>query len=154
MNIEVAGGPDAIIDPEMGPLVLQYSWRAWYTKTQCYALASRGIYMHRLIVGARRGQVVHHLNGDGLDNRRCNLHLGTQRDNLAAIGRQPTNTSGYKGVRHAGRNLAKPWIARIKYHGKTLHLGYHTTAEKAARAYDREARLLFGSTAYLNFPSG
>lgn len=61
-----------------------------------------------------------------------------------------TNTSGYRGVTYvkSGRN----WQASIWDGNKRLHLGLHTTAEEAARAYDRAAIELRGERAILNFP--
>lgn len=155
MRVELANGGEAIVDPEYYELVSVYNWRRWDTTATSYAISSSGqfgraIYMHRVIAGAPHGQVVHHLNGNGLDNRLTNLHLGTQQENLAAIGPQPNNSSGYKGVRHAGRALTKPWIARIKVDRRTLHIGYYATAEEAALAYNKEALLRFGDLAYQN----
>ena len=55
--------------------------------------------------------------------------------------------------------LAKPWRAYISdpdtsYPKKRhIRLGYHRTAEEAARAYDRKAIEMYGEFAYTNFPS-
>lgn len=59
------------------------------------------------------------------------------------------NTSGYVGVRLAPNG----WRAMIHdKNNKSRHIGYYGTREQAARAYDDEARKLFGDKARVNFP--
>lgn len=56
--------------------------------------------------------------------------------------------SRYIGIRRDHHR----WSASIRRDGKYHHLGYHATAEDAARAYDAAAVRLDGSNATLNFP--
>jgi len=94
---------------------------------------------------------VDHESRDGLDNRRHNLRLATCSQNKANTTRYDTNRSGFKGVYwKAKRHL---WEAQICHQGVLHYLGYFTSAEDAARAYDRQARALFGSFACCNFPN-
>ena len=44
-------------------------------------LRSRAGYLHRLIMGAKTGQIVDHANRDTYDNRRCNLRFVTKSEN-------------------------------------------------------------------------
>lgn len=58
----------------------------------------------------------------------------------------------YKGVSYHKGN--SKWAARIKRSGKNVHLGYHSSPEEAARAYDVAAYSAWGRECYLNFPDG
>lgn len=44
---------------------------------------SRRLYLHRLLTGAEPGQVVMHLNENGLDNRLENLKVSMHAENMA-----------------------------------------------------------------------
>lgn len=98
--------------------------------------------MHTLLTG---WELVDHVNGDGLDNRRANLRPATSSQNAANARRRKDNSSGFKGVsqRPNGR-----WMARIRMKS----LGTFPTAELAARAYDSAATETWGEFARTNFP--
>lgn len=101
--------------------------------------------MHVLLSGQSN---MDHANGNGLDNRRCNLRPATQGQQLA---NQParSGSSHFKGVHwDQARNR---WVAKIKTNGKTRFLGRFTTEEAAARAYDDVARVTWGAFARCNF---
>jgi hypothetical protein len=130
----------------------------WHRDSHGYLAGSRVVgstrlKLHRLIAGAQRGEMVDHINGDILDNRRCNLRVCSNRQNQQNRRFQMKNETGYKGVvfdrRSAG--YARPFYARITVDGKMRHVGSYTTAEEAARAYDRAALQHFGTFAATNF---
>jgi hypothetical protein len=50
----------------------------------------------RIILRARKGQVVDHINRNPLDNRRCNLRIATHRQNM--LNRIMKNSTGFMGV--------------------------------------------------------
>jgi hypothetical protein len=111
--------------------------------------------MHRVIMEAGPSEVVDHINGDGLDNRRINLRKCTNAENQRNIHAR-RSSSGYKGVTKIQRsyNLKRPWAAAISVggaRGKRIHLGYFADPADAARAYDRAAQKHFGAFANLNF---
>ena len=76
--------------------------------------------LHRFImVGLNDSKdiVVDHINGDTLDNRRCNLRIFTQAQNVAHRANMNTNnTSGVRGLYWCNTNHR--WIACIN-HGDT-----------------------------------
>jgi hypothetical protein len=101
------------------------------------------VQLGRWLLNAPADLCVDHINGDPLDNRRCNLRICTPREN--SINRRGTLRSNpYRGVRSARHR----WRAHIA--GR--HIGSFATAEEAARAYDAAARIEFGEFANLNFP--
>lgn len=101
-------------------------------------------YIHRLVTRAVNGQVVDHINGDGLDNRRCNLRIVTPSQNHQNRKVKRTSTTGIKGVelRPSGK-----YRVNITVNGKRKHLGlFKTIAEAMAVRKNAECEL-FGSYA-------
>lgn len=108
--------------------------------------------LHRLIMSAPQGFEVDHINHNRLDNRKANLRLCTRSENSRNTQGQSTRTNPYKGVMlhkpYIGKE--KPWRAYTRIKGKRIWLGYHSTAEAAAVAYNNYARKVFGEFACLN----
>ena len=98
---------------------------------------------------------IDHINMIKTDQRIVNLREVTRSQNMSHRVKAITknSTSLYVGVtlsRSHPKN--KPWQSRIY---KELHgyfLGYFTTEEEAAKAYDAKSFELFGEFAILNFP--
>ncbi len=105
--------------------------------------------MHRVVVGAQDDEVVDHINGDKLDNRRVNLRRCSQAENARNVKKRPSNTSGYKGV--VFFNHKQRWRAVIRINDRAVCLGFFDNAEDAAKAYDVGAVLYHGAFANLNF---
>lgn len=169
--IQLSRGKFAKIDTADIALVLAYKWCA-HTHTDhrdsaaTYAISSASaqggsrlsLKMHRLIAGARDGEYVDHVNGDGLDNRRANLRICSNKENTAnktAYLERKRLRGGYLGVSRAPSN---GWRAQINageqrgYYRSSIYLGTYNSPEEAARAYDIAAVQHFGEFAALNFP--
>jgi hypothetical protein len=100
--------------------------------------------MHRLVLGVLPGQLVDHIDGNTLDNRRTNLRVATARQNAMnrrAVGRVP-----YSGVRREGGQF----VAFISPNRLQICLGRFKTAEQAAAAYNAAAQRCYGEYARLN----
>ncbi len=85
-------------------------------------------------------QEVDHINGDGSDNRWCNLRESNPQKNACNRRRRKTNSSGCTGVfRKHDR-----WFALITFHGKRKHLGTFRSLDAAIKARkDAERELGF-----------
>ena len=145
-------GYEAIIDAADIHLVGGVSWRANKSRNAVYAAHHKRrdgkrsfITMHRVIVSAPENMSVDHINGDGLDNRRANLRLATNAENMWNMRRPARNTSGYKGVSW-NKRISK-WKAQIQVKGKIMHLGSFDDPQKAHAAYCDAAARHFGEYA-------
>jgi hypothetical protein len=93
-KIKLSKGLFALVSPEDYERVSKFNWtasnesrggRKWYAIRFEMREGKRiKIRLHRFIMGLDKGdeRVVDHLDGDGLDNRRCNLRVCTQRENM------------------------------------------------------------------------
>lgn len=80
--------------------------------------------------------VVDHINGDKLDNRRDNLRVVTNAENLWNVcGPGKRNSSGYLGVAYWRRQDGSgAWVATIQSNGRRRFLGRFQTPEAAHEA--------------------
>lgn len=154
-EIPLTQGFVAIVDDEDYQWVNEHKWHVSVTRGLIYAkrAVSRGgqnrtIYMHREILGrAVDGLQSDHANQNGLDNRRANLRVATQQQNLQNRGPFKKNRLGLKGVRWNVRR--QKWIAQITVNGRTKLLGAFLTLEEAYQAYCGAARPVHGQFARL-----
>jgi hypothetical protein len=91
-HIELTKGLKCKVDDEDYEWLSKMSWHAGWQGNRFYA--GTGIYnastkktsnvrMHVLIMQPDTDKVVDHINNDSLDNRRCNLRITTQSENLS-----------------------------------------------------------------------
>lgn len=109
---------------------------------------SQQIFMHRVIIGLpikldrQDGLVADHLNGNRLDNRKCNLRILSLKQNPINCITYSTNTSGVKGLSW-NKRLHK-WVASIQTNNKTLYLGVYKDKEEAIKVRKRAEEKYFG----------
>lgn len=129
------------IDIEDYDRVKAYKWHKshGYPKTH---LNGKKIYLSRFIMNAPSNMVVDHINHDPLDNRKCNLRLCTQRDNMANRKVQKNNSSGVTGVTWYSRT--NKWRAYIYKNYKKIELGYYNDFDKAVEVRKQAEKKYFG----------
>lgn len=145
MFIPITNGMWATIDDDDFALISKWKWQANEKLGGFrYACSSAGS-MHRIIMGAKDGQEIDHINGDKLDNRRSNLRFCSRSNNCC---NKKIPEGKFRGVIKAGNR----WRAYYKINGKQVHVGQFATREEAALARDAAAKVAHGEFAVLNFP--
>lgn len=148
-QIPLSRGMFATVDDADVPLVSALRWCALPSKRTWYAQSSikrKTVYMHRLLLGNPRLSV-DHINGDGLDNRRCNLREATASQQ-ARNSRPKGGRSRFKGV--SIHNPSGLWMATIELPQRKRKVRYAHSELEAAMAYNELASTYFGEFARLN----
>ncbi|MEN6592766.1 MAG: HNH endonuclease [Methanobacterium sp.] len=147
-KIELTKGKVALVDDEDYDWLNKHSWSLEHehsikSRTVYYArgfVGGKTVQMHRLIMNFPKGRVVDHINGDGLDNRRCNLRIITTRQNQQ--NRKTKTSSKYPGVRYHKKH--QKYYSGIKVKGKYIYLGGHDSEIEAFEAYKKAVHELTG----------
>lgn len=148
-QIQLTQNKIALVDDSDYEILTQFKW--CYSPTGYAVRGTRSrkegwqklIYMHRAVLETEAN--VDHINGDKLDNRRENLRVATQGQNLMNTAKRSDNISGYKGV--SWDKEKRKWVAQIHYQGKHIHIGRYLTPIGASEAYRIKAKELFGEFA-------
>jgi len=151
-KIPLTKGKYAVVDNE------DYAWVKSVGKWSCHIGSSTSyarreekgvlVIMHRLIVGAPQGLVVDHIDGNGLNNRRENLGICTNAQNLMNRKNQRNNRSGFKGV--SWHKAQGKFRAFIYLKGRHISLGSFSKAKEAAQAYNQASLKYHGKFGRLN----
>ena len=126
----------------------------WSCNNQGYIIGNitingkqKKIRLHRLIMDFPKNMVVDHINGNKLDNRKNNLRICSNRENVFNSSASKRNKLGVKGVSITRCNT---YQAQIQIDGKLKYLGSYKTIKEASDAYDNAAKKYFGEFARLN----
>ena len=128
-------------------LVNNYIWWIGYCKKSPNYPLLRGrlkgsynapkIKMSRLIMNFPIGDfVVDHKNRNPLDNRRENLRICTQAENLLNKSEQSNNTSGERHIFYDKSLSKNKWKICIQRNKKIKHFGVYPTKEDAKNALE------------------
>lgn len=129
-------GRFAVIDDQDLADVSRHSWfvnkdgYAYTTTQRNYAVS--WISMHRMILNPVAGFATDHVNGNKLDNRRCNLRAVTCSENQSnRQGRIQLRGRWPRGVGKTSGSQTNPFCAYAKKNGKRIHGGSFATVEEA-----------------------
>lgn len=153
-KIPLTRGYFTLIDKEDFEKVSVHSWYANVSPDgQVYAIRvykRRGYKLHRVLIGAKAGEMVDHINGDSLDNRKINLRIvSPTMNNANQKPRKNKKYSNFKGVSYLiSGNRSKRWTSSVQIEGKTIRLGYFLTEEDAFQAYRKKHLELFKNNSY------
>lgn len=149
----------ALVDDEDYSFVNQFKWYAKIAHHKdgriknIYAIRNRlknqkATSLHRLVLGIDDPQIqVDHKDHNGLNCQKHNLRRASNTQNQANARKRKGTASKFKGV----SLIQKSWRATIRVNKKPVHLGRFESEEQAAKAYDVEARKIYGEFAHCNF---
>ena len=100
------------------------------------------VYMHREILGVKKGVEIDHENLDKLDNQKRNLRSCNKFQNSYNTKIRSHNSSGFKGV--IFEKCIQRFRARIRFNKRTISLGCYPTVEEAGEAYRIAVPLFHG----------
>lgn len=156
-KIPLTQGKYALVDAEDFDRINKFKWCLSSTQGRWFYASAwkripggkrERIKMHRVVLMAKAGQIVDHINHDTLDNRKENLRICSGGQNSQNSEKKTIGTSKYKGVCFHKR-IGK-FQAYIYFNKQRFHIGSFADEKKAARAYDKAALSMFEQFAFLN----
>lgn len=140
-----------LYDDEDTSVVASHVWQINRERNNVYVRTSvhgKYVRLHRLILGVTDSSIfVDHINGDTLDNRKNNLRICNNAQNLQNRGANRSNPTKLKGVTIFEKHYYR---ARITAFGKSISLGIYKDPMVAAQAYNEAALKYHGEFAKLN----
>jgi hypothetical protein len=101
------------------------------------------ILLHRFITGAKEDNIIDHINHNTLDNRKCNLRISEQNENLKhRNGKNQNNKSGYRNVFWDNNQCV--WKVTLCDNYKTIYIGTFNDVHEAGKAAEEARQKYYG----------
>ena len=129
-NKKCEASGEVLIDTEDVERVKQYKWYISIRKSKLYCYGTvqgKKIALHRFILNTTN--VVDHINGNSLDNRKSNLREVTAEQNCY---NKKIANKFFAGIIKTNYKREKPYMVFFTHKGKELFLGSFPTYEEAA----------------------
>lgn len=139
-------GEKFIFDHQFYPIISQCTWSIGSHGYLQGALDGKMCLMHRIITNCPSNKQVDHINHNKLDNRLCNLRVGSASHNQMNEQLSINNTSGCTGV--SFNRQRQKWQAYLHLHKKKLSLGYYNQLSDAINARKEAEEKYFGDWSY------
>lgn len=143
-HFSTSKGEPFVVDEQDADAVSRYTW---CVSAKGYLVANiRGkvTKLHRYILNPERNEIIDHRNGNKMDNRRCNLRICTNTENVRNCRTSKNNVIGIKGVKVTP---AGKYNSSITVDGKKVHIGNYDTVQEAINAREAAEMNLFGEYA-------
>ena len=140
-----------VIDLEDYDLIKKYSWHRdkkdgyWHATEKQEDGTVYRFAMHRLIMGAKKGEIIDHKDRNPSNNHKANLRFCTVQENSRNISLSSRNTSGFLGIYWKKRK--QWWEADIKIDGKDKCVGCFRNKEDAIKARLKAEKEYYGEFA-------
>jgi len=118
-------------------------------KTSMKLGKERTVFLHRDIMNPPEGKVIDHINENGLDNRRENLQIITNMENVVK-GKSGISETNFRGVNFFKLSKKNPFRVTAWVEGKQKHLGLRPTRISAARLHDEVVEKIDGNSSRSN----
>jgi len=141
-------GISVLISTVSVALVKPYTWCREGTGYIMSRSTGKAVKLHRLIMDAKQGDFVDHIDGDPLNNTLANLRRCTKQQNEFNQKIRVDNKTGFRGVSY--NPMCGKYRACVCINGKQIHLGLYESPRDAAKAYNAKAIVIFGEYARLN----
>jgi hypothetical protein len=145
INSEKYGKFNVSIDIQDYKRVKKYRWSVSKVKNpECesykmfYAHNKKAGLLHRYILHAPKNKLVDHIDGDTMNNRKCNLRMCDRNQNAKNRKRSNINTSGHKGVCLVTYPSGlQRWHAYACHKDERYNLGYYVNILDAIKAREK-----------------
>lgn len=143
--IKTKKGQEILVDKEDFEKVKNYSW---CVSPQGYVVANikgKVVKINWVLFPKVKHMVQDHINGNKLDNRKCNLRSCTPHQNSMNSSVGKNNTTGVVGVKKVKKT--GHYVAQIMFKRKQICLGTYKTLEEATKVRQEAEKKYFGNYA-------